>query len=1441
MGKDKKSKKKEKVKKERGSLKGTSPPSSSPDDKTNESSTSGLRGYLRKSQSQTSASTSSQADITSQSPGSASASPSTSPTSSPSQAALRPFSQLLSHTKLNYSNTRMGNEKTRFMPLASLYVTFPIFARILASSVQNNELDPLAKALSNVSRVTSTTHSLLHSLIQGEFLHSPNIHAVLRGNSLATKLQADFSRSVGAGYLKLVFSDLITEIWTNPELDFRTKAQVITDEGQRMANTASLVKYAQMFVDRFTSASMIEEMPRDIRAIAGITSEASREHAKLLEIPLIASFVLLRYFNPAIITPLPLGLVGKNQPTSSGGGVIDTLHGSDGGSCPPPKPVPLATHNLIAISKLLQKLAVSGDIGSSNTSASAIDEKDLLGVEMRSFLKKNQTTIREYLTEVARDPLFVPQKETPAAPRSRAESGYAGINDPWSDMKHPRGASIDKQLTVFFNLVDKQSIQTIHEVSWRYGPEILVKLLTYEETRASIDSTETPHDLALRLVRIMVPLGSPFLPPPPSLSDKPVWSRLNHSKTENSLLDATDSVISDVDEVDSLLSSPSTSPSLSPPASPSNKKQHVVHIKKKLSAPSLLSTSSDGAFDRPLSRSLFDEGNGDVDDVAVDGESGGGKKTRVSRHKRALSEQAPVTANFIGGTSSGSSDVSPRTHTTRAKAFTISPPELVLFSLDNIGRGGGDVVKNEGMIRSASSPLGGWDRDVDQINSANSSAAPSPRVVGGLSLSVTPRSSGVAGGTEIDDDDMLGHGPPSAYVRPMWFTLDSAHYDTDTTSSRVIPSGIEEPPHALPTEVATTTGANGGGSAVGGGGGGSRRGKSSKGKHRHQKKASAPSSTSTFVQVTISNPYAEWNAKEPIADPILPPPQQGQLQQLPQQQQQQQQQQRHQLERENNAALSRQGQSVVFFEGSCYVYGGSDENLLGLGKDILFARFNCVSYDWSPVSHDATSPSSEAVVGPGSRSFHTAVVYKSRMLVFGGLGRRGEICQGMYNYRFNKGDWAELHIAAVTAVQEGAPEDRHDSETNPGDGGGDEGFAEFISRSRMIPVVGAPPGRYGHTATVCRHSMYVFGGANRDEDSQDLTCLNSLFAYSFRKKSWTRVVTPAHKPPPRVHHSAVQYKKCIYVFGGKGASDLALGDLHKFSAKTNTWKLVADQKHPGNPSARWGHTAVVHPSGYMVLFGGCDSLRAFNDLYIFSFETSKWSAAPVFGKPGPLLFHSSVLMNGHMFVLFGVKDKPNGPLNTQNRLLELSLNQMQASTLREDFAMMVNNPALSDLTLILGGKQLYLHKFVLYCRCPSLYDLVHSAGGPASSLHAVSPAVAVAEGIEWDVMHLFVQFAYTDQAELANASLSTLIAMIHLCRRFIEPRLLTKCEHELCSRVRMDSALTLIRVADKAQLCRLKMTCLAFVKSNDQIFILRPELDALSTSVLCDIAMMIFH
>ena len=81
---------------------------------------------------------------------------------------------------------------------------------------------------------------------------------------------------------------------------------------------------------------------------------------------------------------------------------------------------------------------------------------------------------------------------------------------------------------------------------------------------------------------------------------------------------------------------------------------------------------------------------------------------------------------------------------------------------------------------------------------------------------------------------------------------------------------------------------------------------------------------------------------------------------------------------------------------------------------------------------------------------------------------------------------------------------------------------------RFDPKENSPGKRTGHSATIIKDKMYLFGG------DTGMKCVNELWEFDIPNRSWTKVeFDPEDKVPhPRCGHASIAYGNTIIFFGG---------------------------------------------------------------------------------------------------------------------------------------------------------------------------------------------------------------------------------------------------------------------------------------------------------------------
>jgi N-acetylneuraminic acid mutarotase len=170
--------------------------------------------------------------------------------------------------------------------------------------------------------------------------------------------------------------------------------------------------------------------------------------------------------------------------------------------------------------------------------------------------------------------------------------------------------------------------------------------------------------------------------------------------------------------------------------------------------------------------------------------------------------------------------------------------------------------------------------------------------------------------------------------------------------------------------------------------------------------------------------------------------------------------------------------------------------------------------------------------------------------------------------------------------------------------------------------------------------MLVFGGFDGSR------VLNDLYAFDTTTGLWSQLVHTGISPPARAGHSATSLgvPAHMLVFGGANSSR-RFNDVQLFDTADNHWTKPATRGQP--PSPRYYHCACL-TRGSLLIVGGNDGNACLADVHALNTESWAWSRPVTNGPPpSPRCGSSATLVNKLLFVLGGVGDPRvghDGPL-----------------------------------------------------------------------------------------------------------------------------------------------------------------------------------------------------
>jgi len=222
-----------------------------------------------------------------------------------------------------------------------------------------------------------------------------------------------------------------------------------------------------------------------------------------------------------------------------------------------------------------------------------------------------------------------------------------------------------------------------------------------------------------------------------------------------------------------------------------------------------------------------------------------------------------------------------------------------------------------------------------------------------------------------------------------------------------------------------------------------------------------------------------------------------------------------------NAPTARVDHTAVWTGNEMIVWGGEDENVLGLNTG---GRYNPTTDSWL-----ATSTTNV----PTARNFHTSVWTGSEMIVWGGDDENGDELNTGGRYNPDSDVWTAISTT-------GAPEAR-ETQTAVWTGkqmivwGGQDSFNDFNTGGRYDPstdtwtptsITNVPEARYNHTAVWTGKQMIVWGGIS---GLGGVT--NTGGRYDPNMDTWA-ATSITHAPVARQFHTAVWTGNEMTVWGG---------------------------------------------------------------------------------------------------------------------------------------------------------------------------------------------------------------------------------------------------------------------------------------------------------------------
>lgn len=140
--------------------------------------------------------------------------------------------------------------------------------------------------------------------------------------------------------------------------------------------------------------------------------------------------------------------------------------------------------------------------------------------------------------------------------------------------------------------------------------------------------------------------------------------------------------------------------------------------------------------------------------------------------------------------------------------------------------------------------------------------------------------------------------------------------------------------------------------------------------------------------------------------------------------------------------------------------------------------------------------------------------------------------------------------------------------------------------------------RYGHSIVKLNNNdILIFGGYGKNEINESERRLNDLLIYIRELNEIKNIEVNSELPIPRMFHQSLLYKNKYFIsFGGRTNPNECLNDVIIYNIELNKWFIYKDNNN-NYPSARWNYSFILTDNNRMILYGGRDSNKVYNDIW----------------------------------------------------------------------------------------------------------------------------------------------------------------------------------------------------------------------------------------------------
>ncbi|XP_043239631.1 leucine-zipper-like transcriptional regulator 1 [Amphibalanus amphitrite] len=502
--------------------------------------------------------------------------------------------------------------------------------------------------------------------------------------------------------------------------------------------------------------------------------------------------------------------------------------------------------------------------------------------------------------------------------------------------------------------------------------------------------------------------------------------------------------------------------------------------------------------------------------------------------------------------------------------------------------------------------------------------------------------------------------------------------------------------------------------------------------------------------------------------------------------------------------------TVVAYKDGIYVFGG--DNGRTMLNDLL--RFDVKEKSWAKCAFNGTPPA--------RRYHHSAVLYGSSMIIFGGY--TGDIHSNsnlrnrndLFEYKFNSEQWVEW---------------------------------KFTGR--------APVARSAHGAAVYDNKLWIFAGYDGNARLDDMWTMS----LTGDTHVWEEVKQHGECPPTCCNFPMAVARDSMFVFSGHSGARIT-NSLFQFNLIDQVWSRISTDHilrgAPPAPTRRYGHTMVAYDRHLYVVGGAADSTLP-NDLHCFDLDTQTWSTVVPSADsqlPSGRLFHAAAVVHDAMYIFGGTVDN-----NVRSgEMYRFQFSAYPKCTLHDDFGKLLESRQLCDVEFVVGPQETRVpaHVAMVAARGHHLRAKVRQAAeararhleqvfGTATIPYRDTPLLEVPlPDAAPEPFQLVLDYIYTDKIDPTKRTLGDresgrivplMMDVYRLSLQFDMCRLVQLCVQYLEAAINQRNVLVALENASSLQLNYIKEFCLRFIvkETNYTEIVMSSEFESLAQPLMVEI------